>query len=354
MTTLSTDPILSENSLTVLKTRYLQPGETPAERFRAVAKHIASAEKTEEEKNFWEGKFYELLCSLNFLPNSPVLFNAGTGSGCLSACFCLSPEDSMESIMKIATDSTMIQKWGGGVGHGLSLIRRKGASIKSTQKYALGPLGVLRILSSVSKEITQGGRRNGANMGQLSDSHPDLYSFIHSKDNDNEFDNFNISVQLSEKFMKSVKDNKDWDLIDPHDKTVIQTVKARDLWNEIIKSAWKTGDPGIVFIDRVNDSAPNPSLGPILTSNPCAEQFLEDYNNCCLGSISVHHFIENNEINWNKLEETINLSVRFLDNVIEVNEFPLPKLREVNLLTRRIGLGIMGWADLLILLKYSL
>ena len=307
------------------------------------------------------------MASLKFLPNSPTLVNAGTGRGCLSACFVVSPEDGMESIMQVAHDAAMIEKWGGGIGFGLSKLRPRSDKISTTHGQACGPIAVMKLYSSVGATLTQGAFRLGAHMGQLRDSHPDVQEFIHCKDDDDTLQNFNISVQITDGFMRAVEEDAEWPLINPRDELngegplneVVATIPARELWEEIAESAWKTGDPGVAFIDRVWETAPNPQMGRIETSNPCGEEFLEDHGNCCLGSINLDkHVISpaeghvgNGDFDWNSLEETIRTSVRFLDDVIEVNEFPLPSLREVNLATRRIGLGVMGWADALVRLN---
>ena len=350
---------LSENARVILEQRYLRkdedgsPTETAAELFRRVATAVARGEN-EPVQTIWENRFYELLASLKFLPNSPTLVNAGTGRGCLSACFVVTPEDNMESIMEVAHDAAMIEKWGGGIGFGFSKLRPRNDMIKTTHGHACGPIAVMKLYSSVGATLTQGAFRLGAHMGQLRDSHPDIREFITCKDDDDTLQNFNISVQITDAFMQAVRDDADWDLINPRDEgdgpteVVVDTVRARDLWNEIAMSAWKTGDPGVVFMDRVWETAPNPQMGRIETSNPCGEEFLENYGNCCLGSINLDAHVVGGDFDWKLLEDTVRTSVRFLDDVINVNTFPLPKLREVNLATRRIGLGVMGWADALV------
>ncbi len=350
---------LSENALHILEQRYLtkdadgNPIETPTQLFRRVANAVAQGEN-ESLQALWEGRFYNLLTSLKFLPNSPTLVNAGSGRGCLSACFVVSPEDDMESIMSVAHDAAMIEKWGGGIGFGFSKLRPKGDAIATTHGQACGPIAVMKLYSAVGATLTQGAFRLGAHMGQLRDSHPDIREFIHCKDDDDTLQNFNISVQITDAFMEAAMNDREWQLITPRDEgsgpsgNIVETISARELWNDIAKSAWKTGDPGVVFIDRVWETAPNPQLGQIETSNPCGEEFLENYGNCCLGSIALDKHIENGAFDWSALEDTIRTAVRFLDDVIAVNSFPLPKLREVNLATRRIGLGVMGWADALI------
>ena len=353
---------LSENARVILEQRYLRkdedgnPTETAVELFRRVAGAVAQGE-SEPVQTIWENRFYDLLASLKFLPNSPTLVNAGTGRGCLSACFVVTPDDNMESIMEVAHDAAMIEKWGGGIGFGFSKLRPRNDMIKTTHGHACGPIAVMKLYSAVGATLTQGAFRLGAHMGQLRDSHPDIREFITCKDDDDTLQNFNISVQITDAFMKAVRDDADWPLINPRDEgsgpsdEVVETVRARDLWNEIAQSAWKTGDPGVVFMDRVWETAPNPQMGRIETSNPCGEEFLENYGNCCLGSINLDAHVRDGTFDWVSLEETVRTSVRFLDDVINVNTFPLPKLREVNLATRRIGLGVMGWADALVRLN---
>ena len=358
---------ISRNAKVILEKRYLRDGESPEGLFRRVAKAISQAEP-DESCAIWEDRFFELLSSLKFLPNSPTLVNAGTQKGCLSACFVVTPEDTMESIMQVAHDAAMIEKWGGGIGFGFSKLRPKSDKISTTHGQACGPIAVMKLYSTIGATLTQGSFRLGAHMGQIRDSHPDIKEFIHCKDNDDTLQNFNISVQITDGFMHAVEADAQWKLINPRDEDkgpieeLTNTVSARELWDEIATSAWQTGDPGVVFIDRVWETAPNPQMGRIETSNPCGEEFLEDHGNCCLGSINLDNHITpaNNSVNghtfdmdfdWELLEKTIRTSVRFLDDVIEVNKFPLTSLREVNLATRRIGLGVMGWADALVRLN---
>ena len=271
---------LSDNARVILEQRYLRkdaddnPIETPEGLFRRVARSIAEGEDAGMRAE-WENRFYDLLTSLKFLPNSPTLVNAGTGKGCLSACFVVTPDDNMESIMNVAHDAAMIEKWGGGIGFGFSKLRPRNDVIRTTHGHACGPIAVMKLYSSVGATLTQGAFRLGAHMGQLRDSHPDVREFIHCKDNDDTLQNFNISVQITDEFMKAVRDDADWQLINPRDEgagpsgDVVETIRARDLWNEISESAWKTGDPGVVFMDRVWETAPNPQMGRIETSNPC-------------------------------------------------------------------------------------
>ena len=348
--------LLSENARVIMEKRYLRkdeqrtPMERPEELFGRVARAIALGEP-EDARETWEVRFYELLSSLKFLPNSPTLVNAGTGRGCLSACFVVSAEDTMDSIMQVAYDAAMIEKWGGGIGFGFSNLRPRSDKISTTHGQACGPIAVMKLYSSVGATLTQGAFRLGAHMGQLRVTHPDVQEFIHCKDGDDALQNFNISVQITDEFMCAVEDDGEWTLVNPRNDQVEGVVPARELWQEIAESAWTTGDPGVVFIDRVWETAPNPQMGRIETSNPCGEEFLEDHGNCCLGSINLDRHLGEGDFDWKALEDTIRTTVRFLDDVIEVNEFPLPSLREVNLDTRRIGLGVMGWADALVRLS---
>ena len=351
---------LSDNARVILKKRYLMrddegnPAEGPEELFHRVAGAVAQGE-AEAVRSLWEARYYNLMTSLKFLPNSPTLVNAGTGGrGCLSACFVVSPDDNMDSIMEVAKDAAMIEKWGGGIGFGFSKLRPRRDRIATTHGEACGPIAVMKLYSSVGATLTQGSFRLGAHMGQLIVSHPDVREFIHCKDNDDTLQNFNISVQITDEFMRAVDNDEPWRLVNPRDSgagpvnSVVAEVSARQLWREICESAWKSGDPGVVFMDRVWETQPNPQMGDIQTSNPCGEEFLENYGNCCLGSINLDKHVSGGAFDWAALEDTVRTAVRFLDDVIEVNQFPLDKLREVNLATRRIGLGVMGWADALI------
>ena len=348
----------SSNAIEILNKRYLRKNnsgeliETPREMFMRVASAVAEAEDTPED---WTDTFFDMMWSLRFLPNSPTLVNAGTAKGSLSACFVISPEDTMESIMKTAYDAALVEKWGGGIGFGLSDIRPKNDKISTTHGKALGPLGVMRIYSKIGNEITQGSFRLGAHMAMLSADHPDIFDFISCKDslgNSEELTNFNISVQVTDAFMHAVVDDLDWDLVNPHNQEVVKTIKARKLWDSLVASAWKTGDPGIAYMSMVWATQPNPQLGNIKSSNPCGEEMLENYGSCNLGSINLakHLNADGTDIDYKQLRHTINVAVRFLDDVVDINIFPIEELKDINLRTRRIGLGVMGWADVLMLL----
>jgi len=349
---------LTENASSILYMRYLQEGETPEDMFMRVAAAVAEGEMSwggELLREEYQTRFYDLMNTVAFLPNSPTLVNAGREArGSLSACFTMSPEDTAESILGIANDACMVEKWGGGIGFGFSKLRPKGDKIATTHGIACGPVAVMKYYSEGGILLTQGSFRSGAHMGQLHISHPDVIEFITAKVGNDGLKNFNISVQIPDAFMQKLKTNPDeaFPLINPKNGAIQTTITYQELWDAICESAWATGDPGVVFLDRILETQPNPQLGDIQTSNPCGEEFLEDYGNCCLGSINLAEFVEadGHDLDWEELENTVELAVRFLDDVIEVNTFPMgvPKLREINLKTRRIGLGVMGFADMLI------
>jgi ribonucleoside-diphosphate reductase alpha chain len=351
---------LTENANSILSLRYLQEGETPEDMFRRVANAVAEGERNfggEDDIKEYAVKFYEMMNNVYFLPNSPTLVNAGREArGSLSACFTMSPIDTAESILQVGNDACMVEKWGGGIGFGFSNLRPKGDKISTTHGIACGPVAVMKYYSEGGILLTQGSFRSGAHMGQLHISHPDIIEFILAKTGPNKdsLKNFNISVQIPDSFMQQLKSNPDdiFPLVNPRDGSMHSTTTYQEIWDAICESAWATGDPGVVFLDRIHQTQPNPQLGNIQTSNPCGEEFLEDYGNCCLGSINLSEFVttDGHDVDWEELEDIVELSVRFLDDVIEVNTFPMgvPKLRDINLRTRRIGLGVMGWADMLI------
>ena len=342
------DISLTENAMTVLQTRYLKDGETPEDLFWRVAKAVAAPEG--EEADSIAVQFYYLMASGEFLPNSPTLFNAGTGEGTLSACFVIPVEDTMESIMKAASTSAMIQKFGGGIGYSFSRLRAKGQPISTTHGKACGAVAVLKMFSSLSDMITQGGKRHGANMGILDVSHPEIFDFIHLKDDDATAQNFNISVAVTDAFMEAVINDNDWALVDPDSGIVQRSVKAKDLWEEILESAWKTGDPGLYFIDEANRYNPTPLLGNLDSTNPCGEVPLLGFEACNLGSINLGRFVSGDTFDWLRLEAAVKMAVRFLDNVVTVNQFPIQEVREAVDKTRKIGLGVMGWHDALVMM----
>ena len=349
-----TTPQLTDNAITILQTRYLLKGETPEGLFWRVANAIAAPEG--KEKEAWAQRFYDLMADCVFMPNSPTLFNAGTGAGTLSACFVIPVEDTMESIMHAATVSAMIQKYGGGIGYSFGRLRSRGAGISTTQGKACGAVAVLKMLSSLSDMITQGGKRHGANMGILPISHPEVRDFIHMKDDYKTAQNFNVSVAVTDDFMTAVKRDQDWKLIDPHSNEVTETIPARQLWKEIVDSAWQTGDPGLYFIDEANRNNPTPHLGVLESTNPCGEVPLLPYEACNLGSIHLAKFVvpasdsQSAHFDFKALEEVVRVCARFLDNVVTVNTFPTDEVHQAVQATRKTGLGVMGWHDALILL----
>ena len=356
---------INENAQVVLEHRYLLKdgkgdlAEDPDGLFRRVANALAKPDKTygatKEEVDETAEEFYQMLSSLDFLANSPTLMNAGTKAGTLSACFVLPLEDSMEGIMKTAHDAAMVQKYGGGTGFALSELRPKGARIKTTHGKACGPIAALKLLSSVSTLVTQGGKRDGANMAVMNVHHPDIEEFIDCKTQEGAIHNFNISVGATDAFMKAVKNNEDFEIIDPTSKEVVGKKDARQLFNKIVKGAWKNGEPGIIFLDEVNRKSPVSHLGEMTATNPCGEQPLLPNESCNLGSINLAKFLNesNTEVDWNKLRNTTRTAVHFLDNTIDANKYAIPEIKKANKLSRKIGLGVMGFADMLIKMKVS-
>jgi len=352
-----THPVaLSENARTVLERRYLLRDasgaviETPEQLFARVAEAIALVEPDESARSAWAQRFYEAMASLRFLPNSPTLMNAGTGRGTLAACFVLPVDDTLESIMSTAQAAAMVQKFGGGTGFSLSRLRGVGEPIATTHGAACGPVSVLQHYDDVSRLVTQGGKRDGANMGVLRVDHPDVRAFIHAKDDGITAQRFNISIAVTDEFMQAAADGRAFTLRDPRDGTPRGTVDAAALLDEIARSAWLTGDPGLLFLDTINSSNPTPALGPIESTNPCGEVPLLPWEACTLGSINVARFwnAAAGDLNWDALRETVTLGIRFLDDVVEANTFPLQEIADAVRGNRKVGLGMMGWADLLI------
>jgi len=360
---------LTEQAETILETRYYlkdntgKPQENAEQMFRRVANALASVEEKymalPVEVDLMANDFYEMLSELYFLPNSPTLMNAGTPAGTLSGCFVLPLEDSMQGIMKTATDAAMVQKYGGGTGFALSKIRPKGDHINTTQGKACGPIEVLKTLSRVSSMITQGGKRDGANMAVMSVYHPDIKEFIICKSHEGDIHNFNISVGVDSNFMKAVLNRTDYPLIHPTTDKIIKWVNAGDVFDMIIDGAWKNGEPGLVFIDSMNrDNHVKKEYGDMIATNPCGEQPLLGNESCNLGSINLIKFLQESDgvmweskINWQKLGDITRLAVRFLDNVIDANQYATSDINDMTKSTRKIGLGIMGFADILIALK---
>ncbi len=352
-----THPVaITDNARTVLERRYLlrdEAGaviETPEEMLARVAEAIASVEPTEELRTAWAQRFYDAMAALEFLPNSPTLMNAGTGRGTLAACFVLPIEDTLESIMSTAQAAAMVQKYGGGTGFSFSRLRGIGEPIATTHGAACGPVSVLRHYDDVSRLVTQGGKRDGANMGVLRVDHPDIRAFIHAKDDGTSAQRFNISIGVTDEFMRAAASGGTITLRDPRDGAPRGAEDAATLLEEIARSAWLTGDPGLVFLDAINRTNPTPALGDIEATNPCGEVPLLPWEACTLGSINVARFWDAaaGDLDWDALRETVALGVRFLDDVVEANTFPLEEIAEAVRGNRKIGLGIMGFADLLI------
>jgi len=351
----------TENALRVLEKRYLQKDgdgkvtEKPEELFRRVAGTIAAAESaygSKKDVKHWEAEFYRVMISLEFLPNSPTLMNAGRELGQLSACFVLPVKDSMESVFDAVKNTALIHKSGGGTGFSFSQLRPEGDPVGSTGGVASGPVSFMRAFDTATDVIKQGGMRRGANMAILSIDHPDIMKFITAKDDPAAFTNFNLSVAVTNEFMKAIQTGEDFDLVNPRTGDTASKLNAKEVFDIIVANAWKTGDPGVVFIDRINEHNPTPHLGKIESTNPCGEQPLLPYESCNLGSINLARMLQvvdgRTGIDYEKLAATVKTAVRFLDDVIDVNRFPIPEIADMTRKSRKIGPGVMGFADLLL------
>ena len=353
------DPELQANSVTVLKKRYLRKKEsgemeTPKDLFIRVAKNISQAElkfDPQADVDSVAEMFYNQMAALKFLPNSPTLMNAGNALQQLSACFVLPVEDSLEGIFEAVKYTALIHKSGGGTGFSFTRLRPKDDSVKTTKGVSSGPVSFMSVFDAATETIKQGGMRRGANMGILRVDHPDIMDFIYAKQDKTKLTNFNLSVGITEEFMKSVKKGTDYDLLTPRDRKKVGSKNAKEVFNEMVRLAWEGGDPGIIFLDRINNANPTPAEGEMESTNPCGEQPLLPYESCNLGSINLVQFVKNGKIDWEELKNTCRMAVRFLDNVIEMNNYPIKQIDEMTKKNRKIGLGIMGWADMLVMLN---
>jgi len=352
------EPKLTVNAMEVLKARYLLRDEqekiveNPTQLFARVARATAKVDAQYGDSPIGTEKtFFEMMNQLEFLPNTPTLFNAGTPNGQLSACFVLPVPDSLDGIFTTVKNMALIEQTGGGVGFDFSRLRPRGDLVRSTKGVASGPVSFMRIFDVSTEIIKAGGKRRGAMMGILRVDHPDVIEFITAKQNPTFLSNFNVSVAATDEFMQAVEADEEYWLINPRNNEKVKKLKARDVWNIMARSAWASGDPGVVFIDEINRHNPTPKVGRIDSTNPCGEQPLLPYESCNLGSINLSRMVVDGKLDWDKLRETVHNAVHFLDNVVDANVYPLKEIAEITLANRKIGLGVMGFADMLIMLK---